>query len=1031
MHFTSFVVQEIDSKGTYTAGIDNFDGRSIEGKEYGTDGIAHPYMGVLDTIIGNLERFAIIAKELGLTLVEGVAYDILGCTHLNLGNSKSAIDYYERYLKIAKELGDRSREGKAYGFLGNAYNSLGGYKTAIRYHERYLNIATGLGDKLGEGRAYGCLGTAQLGLGYFKRAKDYSERHLKIAREVGDRSGEGLAYEILGNAHSMLGHFKTALDYHERALEIAKKLGKKSAEGGAYGNIGVIHRILGDIKKAIDYHKRHLLFAKETGDKSGMGLAYLRLGNAHLSLGDFKTTIDYYKRNLKIVHELGDISGEGTAYCNLGTAYYSLGDYKTAKDYHERHLKIARKLGERFGEGTAYGNLGCAHNRLGELKTAIDYHELQLKFAKELGDTLGQGLAYCNLGDDHGHLGDFETALVHYERHLKIAKELGDRWGEGTANGNLGVTYLTLGDVKAAISHNERHLKIALELGDRSGEGKAYGNLGNAYTILGETRTAIYHNERKLKIAKELGERSEEGRAYENLGNAHSMMLEFTSAIEYYKRSLEVYMELDDLRGKATSCSLLGMCFKSLDQASEAIRYYKLSVTFLDKMRDSLQIRDEWKISFRDQYQTTYASLWRLILAEGKVTEALFSAEQGRAQALKDLIEFNYAFEKSNVPSGTDNGTVNEMLSYLPPNTLFAAFGEKELIFWVCQRGEKVELRKKQIHSQHKVSSFFQALCSVAQQEIGTRNLLKCEDRSLELASNKSLVTKRSPQDERKAQHLDLTKDALSTLYEIIIEPIQDLLLGKELIFVPEGPLCLAPFAAFKGPDSKYLSESFKIRLAPSLTSLKMIAACPLDYHHKTGALLVGDPLKELSPLPCARKEVEMLGRMLGVTPLIGEQATKDEVLRQLSSVALVHIAAHGNMEKGEIALASTEVLTENILTMRDVLGVQMRARLVVLSCCHSARGEIKAEGVVGIARAFLGAGARSVLVSLWAIDDKATLEFMKNFYQHLVKGISASESLNQTMNCMRESKDFNAVKYWAPFVLIGDDVTLEFAGNE
>ena len=445
----------------------------------------------------------------------------------------------------------------------------------------------------------------------------------------------------------------------------------------------------------------------------------------------------------------------------------------------------------------------------------------------------------------------------------------------------------------------------------------------------------------------------------------------------------------------------------------------------------SLQIRDEWKISFRDQYQTTYASLWRLILAEGKVTEALFSAEQGRAQALKDLIELNYAFQRSNVASGTDNGTVDELLSYLPPSTIFTAFGENELIFWVCQGGEKVELRKIQIHSRDKVSSFLQALLIVAQQEIDTRNLLKCEDRSLELASNKRLVAKRPPQDERQVQHLDLTKDALSTLYDIIIGPIQDLLLDSELIFIPEGPLCLAPFAAFKGPDSKYLCESFKIRLAPSLTSLKIIADCPLDYHHNIGALLVGDPLPELSPLPCAREEVEMIGKMLNSTPLIGTQATKDEVLRRLGSVALVHMAAHGNMETGDIALASNEGVKKDILTMRDVLRVQIRARLVVLSCCHSARGEIKAEGVVGIARAFLGAGARSVLVSLWAIDDEATLEFMKNFYQHLVKGKSVSEALNQAMNCMRESEEFSAVKFWAPFVLIGDDVTLEFAGNE
>ena len=116
---------------------------------------------------------------------------------------------------------------------------------------------------------------------------------------------------------------------------------------------------------------------------------------------------------------------------------------------------------------------------------------------------------------------------------------------------------------------------------------------------------------------------------------------------------------------------------------------------------------------------------------------------------------------------------------------------------------------------------------------------------------------------------------------------------------------------------------------------------------------------------------------------------------------------------------------------MADVLKVNLRARLVVLSCCHSGRGEVKAEGVVGIARAVLGADARSVLVSLWAIDDAATLEFMKSFYRELAKGRSANEALNRGMNSMRESEKFSEVKYWAPFVLIGDDVTLEFDGSD
>ena len=262
-------------------------------------------------------------------------------------------------------------------------------------------------------------------------------------------------------------------------------------------------------------------------------------------------------------------------------------------------------------------------------------------------------------------------------------------------------------------------------------------------------------------------------------------------------------------------------------------------------------------------------------------------------------------------------------------------------------------------------------------------------------------------------------------------------------------PLWLIPYAALMDGNSKYLCESFRIRLGPSLTSLRLIADCPDDYHKSSGALLVGDPWvsevtnsegeKVLEQLPCAKEEVEMIGKILNITPITGRQATKREVLKRLSSVSLVHFAAHGCMETGEIALTPdpdriSTVPTKKedyILTIRDVLNVQLRAKLVVLSCCHSGRGEIKAEGVVGIARAFMGAGARSVVVSLWAIDDEATLEFMKCFYQHLAEGKPASESLNLAMKSLRESDKFRDIKYWAPFLLIGDDVSIDFMAKE
>ena len=348
-------------------------------------------------------------------------------------------------------------------------------------------------------------------------------------------------------------------------------------------------------------------------------------------------------------------------------------------------------------------------------------------------------------------------------------------------------------------------------------------------------------------------------------------------------------------------------------------------------------------------------------------------------------------------------------------------------------KGNEIKTRRTPIDIS--VTTYFQSLLETTRKAIGVRGDVNCEDRSLGNPNDKKRAEERSPSTPSSHPSYFET-ESLQTLYNVVIDPIRDLLHGDEVVIVPQGPLCLTPYAAFMDKKSKYLCETFRIRLLPSLSSLRLIQNCPADKHSKTGALLVGDPWVQeviyegITPkqLECAEKEVQMIGEILQTEPLVGKQATKDEVLRRISSVALVHIAAHGKMETGEIALAPNTTRSsvnpareDYLLTMKDVLKAQIRARLVVLSCCHSARGEVKSEGVVGIARAFLGAGARSVLVSLWAIDDEATMEFMKFFYRQLVKGRSASKALNEATKSTRKSVPFSAVKYWAPFVLIRD----------
>ena len=337
-------------------------------------------------------------------------------------------------------------------------------------------------------------------------------------------------------------------------------------------------------------------------------------------------------------------------------------------------------------------------------------------------------------------MGDYETAKKYHEISLKLTKELCDRSGELKAYGNLGNANYSLGDVKTAMENYESELKIAKELNDRLEEGKAYGNLSSVHLSMGDLSSAIEDHKRSLKIANELGNRSGEGTAYGNLGNVHHRKGDLSSAIQCHERSLKIAKESSDPLLEGISHYDLGNCFELLGQVEGAITHYKLAVSLLNNLRDSL------RLSLRDQYQTIYAALWRLMLAEGKATEALVSAEHGRAQGLKDLLRLNYEFEVCFAESDKENSPFHEPTSGIPPNTIFMAMTKQCLIFWVFQRQSKFALRSKPIIFQDDINTFFQSLVK----KIGPSDEVQCEDRSLELARDKSLLAKRSPQDDRQ-----------------------------------------------------------------------------------------------------------------------------------------------------------------------------------------------------------------------------------------------------------------------------------------
>lgn len=231
---------------------------------------------------------------------------------------------------------------------------------------------------------------------------------------------------------------------------------------------------------------------------------------------------------------------------------------------------------------------------------------------------------------------------------------------------------------------------------------------------------------------------------------------------------------------------------------------------------------------------------------------------------------------------------------------MFLAVGERITSFWVLHEGKEFNFVLKQVNEKQLQREFFKELYS----KITDPKEVRCEDRSLDEPMVEEL---RGQENDHEEKRQSSKEDDLKRLYDMVISPIADFIDGTEITIVPDGPLFLAPFAAFMDQNSKYLSETFTIRLIPTLTSLKMMAECPEGYHSTTGALLVGDPYvknirieimgrkKQLPQLPAALKEVEVIGKILRTKPLTGESATKAEVLRRLCSVALVHISAHGS----------------------------------------------------------------------------------------------------------------------------------------
>ena len=431
--------------------------------------------------------------------------------------------------------------------------------------------------------------------------------------------------------------------------------------------------------------------------------------------------------------------------------------------------------------------------------------------------------------------------------------------------------------------------------------------------------------------------------------------------------------------------------------------------------------------------KSKYQQLIQTLILQNKAEAALKISERSRNRAFINLLTQklptttidSISTEQIKQVAKIQNATLVQY-SLLNENTQ-----ESELIIWVIKPTGEITMRRVDLKAwQQKSKSSLAELIKETRNQIGVRS-----------DYNKGIITVPAESKEKSS------RKSLKKLHQVLIQPIADLLPknpSAKVIFIPQNELFLVPFAALQDNNGKYLIQKHSISTAPSIQVLDVLHQRKIARNQEKFVptimtddelLIVGNPKAPKVPLtkgdsckppslPGAEKEAKNIAQILKTQALTGDAATETAIVDKMSQARMIHLAAmtypedcKTNNSPGVVALASSNQ-DDGWLRTSEIQNLNLKADLVVLSGCETALGHITGDGVIGLSRAFLGAGADSVIGSLWDIPDAPTVTLMTNFHASLSKNTDKVRTLRQAM--LETMKKHPNPRDWAGFTLVG-----------
>ncbi|MGI2903603.1 CHAT domain-containing protein [Tolypothrix sp. VBCCA 56010] len=913
-----------------------------------------------------------LLRQVGDKAVEAATLNNIGFVYNDLGDKQQALNYYNQSLPLSRQVGDKEREATTLNNISSVYNDLGDKQQALNFYNQSLHLWQEVGNKAWEARTLTGIGRVYNDLGDKQQALNFYNQSLPLWQEVGDKAAEATTLNNIGLVYDNLGDKQQALNFYNQSLPLSRQVGDKAAEAATLNNIGLVYDNLGDKQQALNFYNQSLPLSRQVGNKAGEAATLNNIGLVYHALGDKQQALNFYNQSLPLSRQVGNKAGEATILTGIGLVYNNLGDKQQALNYYNQSLPLRRQVGDKTGEARTLNNIGGVYNSLGEKQQALNYYNQSLPLSRQVGNKAGEASTLSNIASVERDRDNLQQALTQIQAAINIIEDLRTKVDSQDLRTSYFASqqgvYKFYIDLLMQLHKKEPSKGYNAEALHASESSRARGLI----ELLTEARANIRKgvNPQLLEEEKRLQLKIEAiGKQIQELSNKPQT----ETAEENFKKELETLL---------TQQKELQTKIRTNSPKYAALQYPQpLTLPQIQQQLDKDTLLLEYSLGEERSY------LWAV------TPNSIDSYELPKRKEIeKAATEFRRNLQQNAAGDLTALSTLSATkLSKLILAPVVDKLGKKRLVIVADGELQKIP---------------FAALNDVEtrQQNVSTKRPISQTEVYQPLIVNHEIVN--LPSVTTIANHrLDLKgrKSAPKTL-AILADPVFEVndtrITGKPTSIVPNLDL------------RAQIEQSDLKRGAKNLNRSR--------WERIKGTRTEANAILNLVPSSQHLQAFDFDANYNWVTN------------KQLSQYRFLHFATHGfadpiNPELSGIVLSLVDKqgkpANKGYLRLGDIFNLDFAADLIVLSACETGLGkDVNGEGLVGLTRGLMYAGAERVAVSLWQVDDAGTAEFMQEFYTLLLKqGKSPTVALRAAQLKFWENSSLQNPYYWSAFTLQGE----------